>query len=149
MKRWQRVFKSCKIGPHSKHSADIPHELGWLSLSEMRQHHMALMVFKVNHDLRLSYVSDMFHVNTIRLIHDLRSFRMNLKVSKAGTDYLRNSFASAGVKLWNSLPSSLKEAKRLFLNNSRLRSGRICYLNKHHNFSLIIRFNIVCDLFLE
>ena len=26
---------------YSKHSADIRHELGWLSLSEMRQHHMA------------------------------------------------------------------------------------------------------------
>ena len=36
---------------YSKHSAHIRHELGWLSLSEMRQHHMVLMMFKVNHGL--------------------------------------------------------------------------------------------------
>ena len=34
---------------------------------------------------------------------------MNLIVPKARTNYFKNSFASAGAKLWNSLPSSLKE----------------------------------------
>ena len=100
---------------------------------------MALMMFN-------SYLSNMFDVNTSQLSYDLHSSRMNLIVPKARTNYFRNSFASAGAKLWNSLPSSLKE--RLLLNNLRLRSGRICYLHKHHNFSFIIRFNIVCDLFL-
>ena len=56
---------------YSKHSADIRHELGWLSLSEMRQHHMALMMFKVNYGLCPSYLSDMFDVNTSRLSDDL------------------------------------------------------------------------------
>ena len=37
--------------PCSKHSADIRHEM-----SEMRQHHMALMMLKVNHGLSLSYL---------------------------------------------------------------------------------------------
>ena len=71
-----------------------------------------------------SYLSDMFHVNTSssRLSYDLRSSKMNLKVPKARTNYFRNSFASAGDKLWNSLPSTLKEAKKLLSNNSRLRS---------------------------
>ena len=35
--------------------------------------------------------------------------RMNLIVPKARTNYFRNSFASAGGKLWNSIPASLKE----------------------------------------
>ena len=113
---------------YSKHSANIPHELGWLSVSEMRQHYMAVMVFKVNHGLCPSYLSDMFHVNasSSRLSYDLRSSRMNLEVPNARTNYFWNSFASAGVKLWISLSSSLKEAKRLLSNNLRLRSGRIC-----------------------
>ena len=72
---------------YSKHSADIPHELGWLSLSEMRQHHMALMMFKVNHGLCPSYLSHMFDVNTSRLSYDLRSSGMNLIVPKARTNY--------------------------------------------------------------
>ena len=92
-----------------KHSADIWHELGWLSLSEMRQHQMTLMMFKVNHGLCPSYFSDMFDVNTSRLGYDLRYSGMNLIVPKARTNYFRNSFASAGAKLWNSLPFSLKE----------------------------------------
>ena len=32
---------------YSKHTAEIWHELGWLSFSEMRQHHVALMTFKL------------------------------------------------------------------------------------------------------
>ena len=54
-----------------KHSADIRHELGWLSLSEMTLHHMTLMMFKVNYGLCPSYLSDMFDVNTSRLSDDL------------------------------------------------------------------------------
>jgi len=109
---------------------------------------MALMMFKlkINHGICPSYLSDMFDVNTSQLSYDRRSSRMNLIVPKARTNYFRNSFASAGAKLWNSLSSSLKE--RLLLNNLRLRSGHICYLHKHHNFGFIIRFNIGCDLFL-
>ena len=98
---------------YSKHSADIRHELGWLSLSETRQHHMALMMFKVNNGLCPSYLSDMFDVNTSWLSYDLRSSGMNLIVPKGRTNYFRNSFASGGGKLWNSLPSSLKEETSL------------------------------------
>ena len=50
---------------YSKHSADIRHELGWLSLIEMRLH-MALMMFKVNHGLCPSYLSGMFDSHTSR-----------------------------------------------------------------------------------
>ena len=122
--------------------------------------------------------------------YDLRSSRMNLIVPKVRTNYFRNSFASAGAKLWNSLPSSLM--KETSFKQFRLRSGLVyvvvqfypwfnvspfCfeliiihyhtqkqreikfkpkiklnhdvnYLHKHHNFSFIFRFNIVCNLFL-
>ena len=84
---------------------------------------MALMMFKLNHGICPSYLSDMFDVNTSQLSYDIRSSRMNLIVPKAITNYFRNSFASAGAKLWNSLPSSLKE--RLLLNNNYLRLYKI------------------------
>ena len=129
---------------YSKHSADIRHELGWLSLSEMRQHHMALMMFKVNHGLRPSYLSDMFEVNTSRLSYDLRSSGMNLIVPKARTNYVRNSFASAGAELWNSLPS-----RDFFKTNLRLRSGRICYLRKSHNLTSLSLDLTLCTIFLS
>ena len=106
----------------SKHSADIRHELSWLSLSEMRKHHMALMMLKVNHGHCLSYLPDMFDVHTSRLSYDLRSSRMNLKVPQARRNYFRNSFASAGVKLWNSLPSSLKKVTSFIQFKAKIRS---------------------------
>ena len=70
---------------------------------------MALMMLKVNHGLCPSYLSDTFDVNTSGLSYELHSSGMNLIVPKARTNYFRNSFASAGAKLWNSLPSSLKD----------------------------------------
>ena len=103
-------------------SADIRHELGWPSLGEMRQHHMALMMFKVNHGLCPSYWSDMFDVNKSRLSYDLRSSSINLIMPKARTNYFRNSFASAGAKLWNSLPSSLKEKPSFQQFEAKIRS---------------------------
>ena len=60
-----RAARVITVASYSKHSADIRHELGWLSLGEMRQHHMTLMMFKVNHSLCPSYLSDMFDVNTV------------------------------------------------------------------------------------
>ena len=72
--------------------------------------------------LTYSYLSDMFDVNTSRLSYDLRSSEMNLKAPKARTNYFRNSFASAGAKLWNSLPSSLKEETSLKQFKAKIRS---------------------------
>ena len=83
---------------------------------------MALMMLKVNRGLCLSYFPDMFDVKTSRLSYDLRSSRMNLKVPKARTNYFRNSFASAGVKLWNSLPSSLKKVTSFIQFKAKIRS---------------------------
>ncbi|CAH3046997.1 unnamed protein product, partial [Porites lobata] len=68
----------------------------------------------------------MFDVNTSRLSYDLRSSGMNLIVPKARTNCFRNSFASAGAKLWNSLPSSLKEETSLKQFKANI---RILYLN--------------------
>ena len=107
---------------YSKHSADIRHELGWLSVSEIRQYHMAVMMFKVNHGLCPSYLSDMFDANTSRLSYDLRSSRVNLIVPKARTNYFRDSYASAGAKLWNSLPTSLREQTSLKQFKTKIRS---------------------------
>ena len=69
-------------------------------------------------------------VLTSRLSYDLRSSGMNLIVPKARTNYFRNSFASAGAKLvpaeasklWNSLPSSLKEETSLKQFKAKIRS---------------------------
>ena len=57
-----------------------------------------------------------------RLSYDLHSSGMNLIVPKARTNYFRNSFASAGAKLWNSLPSSLKEETSLKQFKAKIRS---------------------------
>ena len=80
------------------------------------------MMLKANHGLSLSYLPDMFDFNTSRLSYDLRSSRINLKVPKARTNYFRNSCASAGVKLWNSPPSSLKKVISFIQFKAKIRS---------------------------
>ena len=63
LQKWQNRAARVIIGAsYSKHSADIRHELGWLSLTEMKQLHMALMMFKVNYGLCPSYLSGMFDI---------------------------------------------------------------------------------------
>ena len=130
---------------YSKHSADIRHELGWLSVSEIRQHHMAVMMFQVNHGLCSSYLSDMFDANTSRLSYDLRSSRMNLIVPKARTNYFRDRFASAGAKLWNSLPRCIRYYKRGIKNNFYIESFT---LNEQKLFSNFLHVKRLCLLFI-
>ena len=83
---------------------------------------MALMMFKVNHGLCPSYLSDMFDANTNRLSYDLRSFGMNLIVPKARANYFRDNYASADAKLWNFLPTSLREQTSLKQFKTKIRS---------------------------
>ena len=54
--------------------------------------------------------------------YDLRSSGMSLIVPKARTNYFRNSFASPGAKLWDSLPSSLNEETSLKQFKAKIRS---------------------------
>ena len=58
--------------------------------------------------------------------YDLRSSRMNRIVPKVRTNYFRNSFASAGAKLWNSLPSSLMEETSFKQFKAKVRSCICC-----------------------
>ena len=95
--------------------------MGGSQLVGMR-HHMALMMFKVNHGLCPSYLSDIFDVNTSRLSYDLCYSGMNLIVPKARTNYFRNRFAPAGTKLWDSLPSSLTEETSFKQFTTKIRS---------------------------
>ena len=60
---------------------------------------------------------------------------MNLIVPKARTNYFKNSFASAGAKLWNSLPSCLKEETSLKQFKAKIRSYLLS--KKPHNFSFL------------
>ena len=106
---------------------------------------MTLMMFKVNHGVCPSYLSDMFDVNTSRLSCDLRSSEINLIVPKARTNYFRNSFASAGAKLWNSLPSSLKEETSLKQFKAKIRSY-LLFIQASCFLSLGL---ILCTIFLS
>ena len=88
----------------------------------------------------------MFDVHTSRLSYDLRSSGMNLIVPKARTNFFRNGFASAGAKLWNSLPSSLKEETSLKQFKAKIRSG-ICYLHKPTNLSFLSLSLTLCTTY--
>ena len=109
-----------------RRSADIRHELGWLSLVHMRQHHKAIMMFKVVNGLCPTYLSDMFTFNNSLNDYSLRSSRTNLELPKNRTNYYKNSFAFSGAKVWNALPSNLKEEASLERFKTKLKSHIIC-----------------------
>ena len=73
---------------------------------------------------------------------------MNLIVPKARTNYFRNSFASAGAKLWNSLPSSLKEETSLKQFKTKIGSY-LYYLQKPDKFSFLSLGLTLCTIFLS
>ena len=59
------------------------------------------------------YVCEMFTHSASFHDYELRSSKMNLALTKSRTDFYKNSFAITGEKIWNDLPTSLKEESSL------------------------------------
>ena len=55
----------------------------------------------------------MFDKHYVSKIYNLRTLEKDFSLPKYKTDYCRQSFAFTGAKLWNSLPTYVKEAQSL------------------------------------
>ena len=74
---------------HSKSSAEIFSELGWISLAEMRHQHKAIMMLKVVNGLCPSYLSHMFTFHKTLNDYSLRSSNTDLVPPKTRTNYYK------------------------------------------------------------
>jgi len=80
-----------------------------MTLEKMRKRQKAILMFKIVNGLTPPYLCEMFTHSASFHGYGLRSSKMNLALSKTRTDFYKNFFAFTGAKIWNDLPTSLKE----------------------------------------
>ena len=105
-KRAARIILRCDILTPSE---NMFNELQWLSFPKRVQYHTIAMMHKAP-----AFISNMF-IKTSD-IHDrcLRSSDYNeLRVPFSKTRYYENSFSVNGAKLWNSLPTNIKQISNI------------------------------------
>ena len=68
----------------------------------------------------------MFPKKTGSKSHCLRSSSKDLQLPKVRSEHMKNSFAFTGAKLWNSLPSELKEVQSLQIFKKKIEHHKFC-----------------------
>ena len=87
--------------------------LGWEALETRRAKTKALYMYKVLNGLAPSSLVDLFvHKSDIRE-YDLRGSHTSLQLPHPKTEKLKESFSYSGAKLWNSLPTDLRNSDTL------------------------------------
>ena len=96
-------------------------DLHWLPVKQRIQFKTALLVYKSLHGLTPSYISDM--LTWYSPSRTLRSSSEHLlTVKRSRTSYGDRAFSVAAPKLWNSLPSSIKQSTSLICFRKNLKT---------------------------
>jgi hypothetical protein len=104
----------------------VLNKLNWQPLNQIRLVKTLLLMRKILKYEVPTSISDQFHI----LVNDQYNLRSNftmLKLAKPRTNVLKRSFSYHGAKIWNNLPSELKNltiSERAFIreNNSLLKN---------------------------
>jgi hypothetical protein len=95
------------LGVKNRYSSEAAMEkLKWKSLEERRQLHLAIEVFKAQRKTSPKYLSDLFIQKETVHSHNTRS---QLHRDRISSSHGSNAFSIVGPKLWENLPSKLKE----------------------------------------
>ena len=96
-------------------SKNVLEELGWSKLRTRRAKHEATQVLKICTGEAPSCLTDRSSKVEARNPYNIRNSGLNIYLLLRKTDFMKRSFAYAGPKLWNSLPtcSSTKSANFL------------------------------------
>ena len=96
-------------------SKNVLEELGWSDLRTRRAKYEATQMRKICTGEAPSYLTDKFSKVEARNPYNIRNSGLNIDVLLRETDFMKRSFAYAGPKLWNSLPtcSATKSANSL------------------------------------
>ena len=100
--------------PRTEHITPILRELHWLPITDRIKYKIIIHTFKALHDKSPRYISDL-----VQIYHPNRNLRskdqaVKLVVPKSKTTTFGDrSFRIASPKLWNELPSSLREMSSL------------------------------------
>ena len=66
-------------------------------------------MFKIQHNMAAPKMSSIFHQRSNTCSYGLRGISTSLELRKPNTDFLKKSFSYSGAKVWNSLPSELRQ----------------------------------------
>ena len=86
-------------------SKNVLEELGWSDIRTRRAKHEATQMLKIWTGEASSYLTDKFSKVKARNPYNIRSSGLNINLLLRKTDFMKRSFAYAGPKLWNSLPT--------------------------------------------
>ena len=105
-------------------TSDMLRKLNWDSLVVKREKQKAMSMEWLRHIWQIVLIKK--HVGNP---YELRGSRFDVKLPKVRTDYLKESFAYTGAKLWNALPDNLKEKQSL---NHFKKQLELHYLQRWH-----------------
>lgn len=99
--------------PRRAHITPVLKQLHWLPLCKRIEYKILILTYRAIHQDAPNYIQDMLHVYTPR--RNLRSqYQLSLVTPCMRTKTFGDkSFRVAAPKLWNNLPSDIKEAKTL------------------------------------
>ena len=87
--------------------------LGWESLETRRAKGKAVYMYKVLNGLASTSLNDLFVSKSDITEYDQRGSYTSLQLPHPKTEKLKKSFSFSGAKLWNSLPTDLRNADTL------------------------------------
>ena len=96
-------------------SADVLESLQWTTLDVRCDRLKSVLLYKIlNEQSAPSLIQAFVKNKDLNRDYDLRSNDNDLELPKPKTNFLKRSFRYSAAKLWNSLPSEVKEASSLY-----------------------------------
>ena len=89
-------------------SETILQELGWQPLIENWKENKAVFMYKAKNGKYLTTITDIFNVKNNEN-YNLRNNDCDFSIKKPKTNFLKKSIGYSGVKIWNELPTELKD----------------------------------------
>ena len=110
-----RVARIVLNKPARSNSAELLHELQWLSFSDRRNYQTAVLVYKAKHKLSPEYISNLLTLssNNTYCLRSTDMINKKIIVPKPRTNYLKTSFSFSSVAIWNSIPSYIRSIPTL------------------------------------
>ena len=103
------------------HISPILHELHWLPVQQRVQYKILLLTFKALHNQSPNYISSLISVRHLR--PGLRSAGLCLQIPNTRLKtYGDRTFSSVAPRLWNSLPTHLRNCDKLDTFKSQLKT---------------------------
>ena len=107
---------------HTSHNKLLD-ELGWPTLASRRKYFKLILFYKMYFNLTPSYLSNLIPRNPAMVGHTLRHRPIsNLRPIKCRTQRFENSFLPDATKLWNNLPTDIRNSLSLQIFKSKLKA---------------------------